>query len=136
MHSEINTHKKKSRKDGVINLEQNSQNFKAGHGPTYPLTEHCGILLPGKAACVNSSLCTSWGRLDRKGKPPAITDRSFTWRWVITFATQPSYPREKRPRHLLGGSQSWYGRFGEEIHLLSLLEIAARFLDSPAAGQL
>jgi len=49
--------KKKSRKDGVINLEQNAQNFKAGHGPMYLRTEHYEILLPAKATRVNSSLC-------------------------------------------------------------------------------
>jgi len=79
----------------------------------YPLTEHCGILLPAKAICVNSSLCTSWGIRGRKGKPLLITDLSPTWRWVITLAIQPSYPEKRDPgTHWVG--LSWYRRFGEE----------------------
>jgi hypothetical protein len=113
VHSEMHTHEEKSRKDGVTNLEQNAQYFVAGHGPMYPLTEHCGILLPAKAIRVNSSLCTSWGIRGRKGKPLLITDLSPTWRWVITLAIQPSYPEKRDPgTHWVG--LSWYRRFGEE----------------------
>ena len=45
------------------------------------------------------------------------------WRWVVSFTPRPIYPLGKLSYELnkgLVGSQSWFGRFGEENILLVL----------------
>jgi hypothetical protein len=48
---------------------------------------------------------------------PYFLDLSTSWRWVLSFATQPLYPRGKNPWYpldrRLGGPQSQSGRYGE-----------------------
>jgi hypothetical protein len=59
----------------------------------------------------------TWGS---GGKAPHILDLDTRWRWVVSFTPRSLYPQEKSPRYpfdrRLGGTQSRYGRGGEEKH--------------------
>jgi hypothetical protein len=49
---------------------------------------------------------------------PRILDPGTSWRWVVSFTSQPAYPREISPRYpldrRLGGPQNWSGRHEEK----------------------
>jgi hypothetical protein len=85
------------------------------------------MISPCKDKKVKFSLCLTNQALLHEGVwgsgciDPYFLDLGTSWRWVVSFAPWPLYPRGKRPRYplerRLGGPQSRFERRGEEKNL-------------------
>jgi hypothetical protein len=102
-----------------LRFRRESKPGRPAHSLVTVLTEQPWLLKLGMG-----TIFSAWPLWGSWGTAPRILNVGTRWRWVVSFAPRPLYPRQSLDRRL-GGPQNRSGRGGEEkkIHYCPYQEL-------------